>query len=118
MLFDLVAATVVHEDFEVHLGFAAQLVDAAEELPLVRADGLTQDFIVIEDGAETEGKNRGVLKAVRDDPGVVNAGLLIQGFLGIVLTHNDSQIAGGIEEDLVSADAKDGFQWYRFAMPG
>jgi hypothetical protein len=42
MLFERVGAAVVDEDLQVHLRFAAQLVDVALELALVGADGLAQ----------------------------------------------------------------------------
>ena len=101
-----------------HLGLAAQLVDVALELPLIGADGLAQGLVVVEDGAEPEGKHGGVLKAVGDDPGVVDAGFLVEGFRGVVLADDDGEVAGGVEEDLVAADTEDGFQRDRFAMTG
>ena len=101
------AAAIVDEDFEVHLGLAAELVDVAEELALVGANGLAEDFIIVEDGSKSEGKDGGVLKAVRDDPGMVDAGLLIQSFLGVVLADDDCEVACGIEKNLISAYTKD-----------
>ncbi len=111
-------AAVVDEDFEVHFGLAAQLVDVAQELALVGADGLAQAFVVVEDGAETEGQHGGVLETVGDDPGVVHAGFLVEGFRGVVFADDDGEVAGGVEEDLVAADSEDGFQRNRFAMTG
>ena len=48
-----------------------------------------------------------MLEAVRDNPGVVDAGLLIEGFKWVVLTDDDREVAGGIEEYLVSTYSKD-----------
>ena len=48
-----------------------------------------------------------MLEAVRDDPGVVNAGLLIESFQGVVLTDDNCKVACGIEEYLVAAYSKD-----------
>jgi hypothetical protein len=107
LLLELLAAAVVNKDFEVHLGLAAELIDVAEELALVGADGLAQDVIVVEDGSEAEGKDGGVLEAVRDDTGVVNAGLLIESFEGVVLTDDDGKVAGGVKKDLIAAYTKD-----------
>ena len=73
MAFDLAAATVVDEDFQVHLRLAAQLVDIAEELALIGPDGLAQRLVVMEHGAEAEGKDRRVLKTVGDHTRVVDA---------------------------------------------
>jgi hypothetical protein len=48
-----------------------------------------------------------VLEAVRDDTGVVNAGLLIESFEGVVLTDDDGKVAGGVKKDLIAAYTKD-----------
>ena len=89
---------VVDEDLQVHLGLAAQLVDIAEKLALVGADGLAQALVVVEDGSKAEGQHRGVLEAVGDHPGVVHAGFLVEGFLGVVFADDDSKVAGGVNE--------------------
>lgn len=94
---------VVNKDLQVHFGFAAQFLDVGKELALVRANGLSQVFVVIEDRAEAEGQNRAMLETVGDDPGVVDTCLLIQCLLGIMLADYYSKIAGGIEENLVAA---------------
>ena len=80
VLFQFFAAAVVDKDLQVHLGLAAQLVNVPKELPLVGADGLAQNFVVVKDRSKPEGKHGGMLEAVRDDPGVVYAGLLVEGF--------------------------------------
>jgi hypothetical protein len=59
-----------------------------------------------EDGAETEGKNGGVLEAVGDDACMVHAGLLVEGFRGVVFADDDGEVAGRVKEYLVAADAE------------
>ena len=88
--------------FEVHLGLATELVDVTEELTLIRADRFAKHLIVIEDGAEPEGKYRRMLKAVSNDTGVVNASLLVERFLRIVLADDDCEVACGVKKNLVS----------------
>ncbi len=107
MLLDFARAAVVDEDLEVHLGLAAQLVDVAEELTLVGANGLAEHFVVREDGAEPEGKYGGMLEAVGDDPCVIDAGFLVEGFPGIVLAHNNGEVTCRIKEYLIAANTKD-----------
>ena len=109
MLAQVLSAEVIHEDLEVHLGFAAQLVDIGEKLPLVGANRLAQRFVVVEYSPEAEGQDGGVLKTVGDDPGMIHTGLVVQIFSRIVLGNNHGKVAGRIEEDLISTDAKDGF---------
>jgi hypothetical protein len=118
MAFEELGAAVVDEDLEVHLGLAAEFIDVALKLALVGADGLAEGFVVVEDGAEAEGKNRGVLKAVGDDAGVVDAGLLIEVIRGVVFADDDGEVAGGVEKYLVAADADDGFEGNWFTMAG
>ena len=101
-----------------HLGLAAQLVDVALKLALVGADGLAKAFIVVEDGAEAEGKHGGVLEAVGDDAGVIDACLLIQGVGWVVFADDDGEVTGGVKEYLVAAYSDDGFQGNWFAMTG
>jgi hypothetical protein len=67
------AAAVVHEDLEVHLGFAAKFIDIAEELALVGPDGFAETVVVVEYRAESEGKNGGVFEAVGDYSCVIDA---------------------------------------------
>ena len=57
MFADLLRATVVYEDFQVHLGLAAELFDVGDELALIGADGLAKGFVVMEDRAEAERKD-------------------------------------------------------------
>jgi hypothetical protein len=59
-----------------------------------------------------------VLETVGNDTGVVDAGLLVQVVRGVVFAYHDGEVAGGVEEDLIAADADDGFKGYRFAMAG
>jgi hypothetical protein len=49
---------------------------------------------------------------------VVDAGLLIQVVRGVVFADHDGEVAGGVEEDLVAADADDGFEGDWFAVAG
>ena len=101
-----------------HLGLAAQLVDVAEELALVGADGPAQALVVVEDGAKAEGQHGGVLKAIGDHPGMVHARFLVERFGGIVFADNHGQFAGGINKNLVAADSEERFHRNGFAMTG
>jgi hypothetical protein len=105
-------------NLEVHLCLSMQALEISLELALVGANGFTKSFIVLKDGSETERKDGGVFEAVSDDPGVIDAGLLIESFGGIVLADDDCQITCGVEEDLVATDSKYGFKWDWFAMAG
>jgi hypothetical protein len=97
------AAAVVDEDPKVHLGFAADFFDVAEELSLVGPDGFTEAIVVVEDGAESKRKNGGVFKAISDDSCVVHTGFLVQGFCRIVFADDNCEVTGWVKEDLVSA---------------
>ena len=97
-------AAIVDEDLEVHLGFAAEFIDVAEELTLVGPDGFAKAFVVIEDGAEAERKDGGVFEAVSDDASMIHTGFLIEGFCGIVFADDNGEVTGWVKEDLVSAD--------------
>jgi hypothetical protein len=59
-----------------------------------------------------------MLEAVGDDAGVVDACLLIQSFLWVVLADHDGEVAGGIKEYLVAADSEDRFQRNGLTMAG
>ena len=118
MAIDLAAGAVVHEDLQVHFGLAAQFLNVGKELALIGADGLAQAFIVVKDSTETEGQYRGMLEAVSDDPGVIDARLLCECFLLVVLADDNGEVAGGIEENLVTTYAENGFQRNGFAMTG
>jgi hypothetical protein len=72
------AAAVINEDLEVHFGFAAEFFDVAEELALVGPNGFAEAFVVVEDSAESEGKNSGVVETICDDSCVVDPGFLIE----------------------------------------
>jgi hypothetical protein len=89
------ATAVVDKHLQVHLGLAAQFVDVAQELPLVGADGSAQTVVVVEDGSKPEGQHRGMLEAVGDDPGVVHAGFLVQGFRGVVFADDTARSLAG-----------------------
>ena len=73
----LAAAAVIHKNSEVHLGLAAQLVDVAEKLALIRPDGFAEAFVVVEDGAETEGKYSGMFEAVSNNASMIHTRFLI-----------------------------------------
>ena len=83
------ATAVIHEDFEVHLGFAAEFIDIAEELALVGPDGFAKAFVVVEDSAESEGKYGGVLETICDDSCVVDPGFLIECVCRAVFADDD-----------------------------
>src|ERR1035437_2890726 len=99
-----------------HLRLAAQLVDVAEELALVGADGPAQALVVVEDGSEAEGQHRGVLETVGDHPRVVYAGFLVESFSGVVFADDDGELVGGINKNLVAADSENRLHRNGFAM--
>ena len=49
---------------------------------------------------------------------MIHAGLLVEGFSGVVFADDDGQGAGGIKENLVAADSEDRFDRNGFAMMG
>ena len=112
------ATTVVHKDFEVHLRLAAQLLDVAQELALIRADRLAEALVVVEDRAKPEREDCGVLETVRDHPGMVDAGFLAESLGWIVFADDDGEVACRVKEDLVAADSVNGFERNRFTMSG
>jgi len=114
----LTAAAVVDEDFEVHLSFAAEFIDIAEELTLVGPDGFTEAFVVVEDGAESEGKDCGMFEAVSYDAGMIHTGFLIESFCGIVFADYNGKVTGWVEENLISAYAVNGLERNRFSVAG
>ncbi len=118
MALDFLGAAIVDENLQMHLGLAAEFVDVAEELALIGTDGFAEDFVVVEDSPESEGKYGGMLKAIRDHPGVINTSLLVEGFGWVVLAYDDGEVACGIEKHLIAAYSKDGFKRYRLAMTG
>jgi len=106
------------KDLEVHLGLAAELLNISLELPLIGADGLAEALIVVEDCSEAERQHRGMLEAVCDDPGMVYARFLVQYVRGVMFADDDRQVAGGIEKDLISANAAQCFERNGLAMTG
>jgi len=82
------AATVVDDDLEVHLGFAAEALEIGEELALVGADGAAEGLVIGIDGAETEREDGGHFEAVGDDLAVVDCGFLEEGLVGVVFADN------------------------------
>jgi hypothetical protein len=83
------ATAVIDEDLEVHLGLAVEFFDVVEELSLVRPDGLAKAFVVVEDGAKSEGKDGGVVETICDYSCVVDPGFLIECFCGVVFANDD-----------------------------
>jgi len=118
VLYDLAGTTIVHEDLQVHFGLAAQLVDIAQKLALVGADGFSQTLIVVEDRSKPERQHRGVLETIGDYPGVVHARFLIEIFRWVMFADDDGEVAGGVKKYLISANAEDSFHWNGFAMTG
>jgi hypothetical protein len=100
----------------VHLGLAAKAVEIGQKLPLIGADGPPQGLIIGKNGAESEGEDGGHLEAVSDNFTVVDGGFLDKRLAGVVFTDNNSEITGGIEENLISGDAGHGFERYGFAV--
>jgi hypothetical protein len=96
MALDLAAATVVDKYLQVHFGLAAQLVDVSEKLSLVGSNGFAKRFIVAEDGSKAERKDGGMLKAIGNHAGMIDAGFLVEGLLWIVLADDDCEVTGGI----------------------
>src|SRR6185503_12955579 len=115
---NFVAAAVVREDLQVHFGLAAHLLDIADKLALVGSDRLTKSFVVVEYGSKPEGQNGGVLEAVRNHPGVIHTGFLIQGFQGIVFADYDGEVTCWIKKYLVSTYSQYRFQRYWLTMTG
>jgi hypothetical protein len=100
-------AGVVYQDFEVHLGFAAETLDVGLKVALVGADGAAKGVVVLKGGAEAEGQNGGELEAVCNDAGVVFGSLLIKicAIFWSVFRDDDCEIAGREEECLITGDA-------------
>ena len=48
-----------------------------------------------------------MLEAVRDDPCMVHAGFLVEGFCRVVLAYDDGEVAGGVKKNLISAYSDD-----------
>jgi hypothetical protein len=115
---DFLGATIVDKDFEVHFRFASQLVNIAQELALIGADGLAEALVVAKDSTEAKWEHGGMLKAVGDNPGMIHAGFLVKGFCGVMFAYNDSEVACWVEEDLVAAHSEGRFHRNRFAMTG
>ena len=89
-----------------HLGLAAQLIDVAQELALVGANGLAQALVVAEDGTKPEGQHGGVLEAVGDHPrmppgedGVDTPHLSVEAIVGLVADRHDRRHAAGCLAD-------------------
>jgi len=118
VLGEFVRTAVVHKNLEVHLGLAAQLIDVHQELALVGANRLAEAFIIGEDGSETEGKNGGMLEAIGDDPGMIDARFLAELFGGVVFADDNGKVTGGVEKNLIAADSVDGFEGDWFAVTG
>jgi hypothetical protein len=92
--------------------------EVALKLTLIGADGFAEAFVIREDGAKTEREDSGMLEAIGDNPGVIDASLLVEGFGWVMFTYDDGEVTGGVEEDLVSTDSRYGFEWDWFAMAG
>ena len=56
---------------------------------LVGPDGLAQAFVVVEYGAESEGKDGGVLETICDDSCVLDPGFLIECFCRVMFTDDN-----------------------------
>ena len=115
---DLFGATIIDKDLQVHLGFASELVNVAKELALIGADGFAEAFVVVEDGSKAEGQHRGMLETVGYDPGMIHAGFLVEGFCGVMFADDDSEVAGRVKEDLVTAHSEGRFHRNRLTMTG
>src|SRR5579859_711606 len=118
MLFKFLATAVVDVDLEMHLGLAVQAFEVVLELALVGADGLSEALVVLKDGSKTEREDGGLLEAVGDYPSMVHAGFLIHRFGWVMFADYDSEVTGGVEENLVTTYSKYGFKWNWFAMAG
>jgi hypothetical protein len=92
--------------------------EVALELTLIGADGFAEAFVIRKDGAKTEREDGGMLEAIGDNPGVIDAGLLVEGFIWVMFTYDDGEVTGGVEENLVATDSRYGFEWDWFAMAG
>jgi len=118
VLFKILATACIYMDLEVHFCFSMETLEVALELALIGANGLAKTLVILEYGAKTEGKYGGMFETISDHPGVVDSGFLIERFGWIVLTDDNGQVTGGIEENLISADTKYGFERNGFPMAG
>ena len=57
MFAEVLRATIVDENLQVHLRFAAEFINVVEELTLVGADGLAEGFVIVKYRAEAERKD-------------------------------------------------------------
>ena len=83
------AGAIVNEYLEVHLGFAAEFFDIADELALVGPNGFAEAFVVVKDCAESEGKDCGVFEAICDDSCVVYPGFLIKSVCRVMFADDN-----------------------------
>jgi len=118
MAVDFTAGAIVNKDFQVHFGFAAKLLNVGKKLALVGPNGFAQAFVVVEYSAEPERKNRGMLEAIRDHPGMIHTGFVVEWVLWVIFADHHRQVTGGVEKNLVAAYSEDCFQRNGFAMPG
>jgi hypothetical protein len=107
MLGDLAGAAIVHEDLEVHFRLTPQFLDIGQKLALVGTYGFTKALIIGKYRAKPKRKNRRVLKTIGDNPGMIHARFLVELFSWVVFADDDSEVAGGVKENLVAAYAED-----------
>ena len=80
-----------------HLGFAAQPLDIRLKMTLIGTYGATKGVVILEAGSETERQHGGMLKALRNDAGMIFGGLLIHtgDVFRSVLGDHDSKVGRG-----------------------
>ena len=108
---------VVNEDLDVHLGFAAKLIDIRLKLALIGADGFAKEIVGIKNGTKPERKNGGMLKAVCDHSCMIDSRSLVEAFSRIVLADNDCEVTCRVKENLIAANPVNLLKGNWFAMP-
>jgi hypothetical protein len=109
---------IVDEDLDVHLGFAAKLINIRLKLALIGADGFAEEFVRIKDGPKSEWKNGGMLKTVCDHSCMIDSRSLIEAFCRIVFAYDDCEVTCRVKENLISADPVDLIKGNWFTMSG
>ena len=110
---------VIYQDLEVHLRLAAQTLHVGLKMTLIGSDGAAQRVVVLERGAKAKGKYSRQFETICYNPGVILSRLLIHPctVFRAVLGDDDSQIAGGKKESLITEHARDPGQRHRAAVP-
>ncbi len=115
---DRSGTAVVNKDLDMHLGFAAKLINIRLKLALIGADGFTEKFVGIKDGAKSERKDGGMLKTVGYNSCMIDSRSLIEAFCRIVLADDNCEITCRIKENLIAANSVNLLKGNWFTMSG